>query len=108
MGGAIAMRPSEAVVLHRQEMFEIITRHGFSNPRIFGSIARGNDDERSDIDLLVDTPENTSLMDLASLLLNLEDLTGFKFSICTLHDGLRDSFRQSMLRDAKPLADITC
>ncbi len=62
-------RPSAAVERHRQEIRDIVRRHNGLNPRIFGSVARGEDTEASDLDLLVDHgPERTlSLFDLAAI-----------------------------------------
>ncbi|WAJ30763.1 nucleotidyltransferase family protein [Antarcticirhabdus aurantiaca] len=48
------MRPSEALAKHRDEVIEAIARLGASNPRLFGSVARGEDDHESDIDIIVD------------------------------------------------------
>ena len=48
------MRPSEALAKHRDEVREIIARYPVSNPRIFGSAARGEDTEGSDLDILVE------------------------------------------------------
>lgn len=48
------MRPSEALAKHRDKVLEIIARYPVSNPRIFGSVARGEDVEGFDVDLLVD------------------------------------------------------
>lgn len=48
------MRPSEALAMHRDEVLAIIAHYPVKNPRVFGSVARGDDVEGSDIDLLVD------------------------------------------------------
>jgi len=46
------MRPSEALAKHRDEVLAIIARYPVTNPRIFGSVARGDDVEGSDVDIL--------------------------------------------------------
>jgi predicted nucleotidyltransferase len=46
-----AMKPSEAIAIHREKIRRIIANFGGTNPRIFGSVARGEDTERSDLDL---------------------------------------------------------
>jgi predicted nucleotidyltransferase len=61
------MRPSEAVAQHRQALLEMAHRHGVVNHRVFGSVARGEDAEGSDIDLLVDAPRGTTYFTLARL-----------------------------------------
>ncbi len=64
-----SLRPSVAVSQHRQAIREILLRHSASNPRIFGSVARGDDTLDSDLNLLVDHgPDRTlSLFDLAAM-----------------------------------------
>jgi predicted nucleotidyltransferase len=68
------MRPSEALARHRDQVLAIIARYPVSNPRVFGSVARGEDVEGSDIDILVDTKATTSTFDLAGLEIELEKL----------------------------------
>jgi predicted nucleotidyltransferase len=96
------MRPSEAVVKYREALLDIARRHGVSNVRLFGSTSRGEDAEGSDIDLLVDPSADTSLLDLARIKLEAEDLTGIPFDIRTPL-SLSRRFRDSVLRDAIPL-----
>jgi len=70
------MRPSEALARHRDAVLAIIAKYPVSNPRLFGSVARGEDVEGSDIDILVDHGSNgfASTFDLAGLELELEQL----------------------------------
>ncbi len=67
----------------RSEILAAVARHGASNVRVYGSVARGEARPDSDIDLLVDMDQGRSLMDLAGLHLELEDLLGFKVEIGT-------------------------
>ncbi len=67
----------------RSEILEIAGRHGASNVRIYGSVARGVAGPESDIDMLVDMEDGSSLLDLAALHLELEDLLGFPVEIAT-------------------------
>lgn len=48
------MRPSLALDLKRSAVRETVSRYRVANPRIFGSVLRGTDQEGSDLDLLVD------------------------------------------------------
>lgn len=96
------MRPSEAVARYRQELLDIARRHGVSNVRLFGSASRGEDREGSDVDLLVDPSAETTLLDLARIKLEAEDLTGLPFDVRTPL-SLSKRFRESVLRDAKSL-----
>ena len=61
------MRPSEALALHRDKVVEIIARYPVTNPRVFGSVARGEDVEGSDLDLLVEQTGSLSFFDLFEL-----------------------------------------
>lgn len=58
----------------REEIVRIAAANGASNVRVFGSVARGEDDAESDVDLLVDVAPETSLWDLGSLTVDLERL----------------------------------
>jgi predicted nucleotidyltransferase len=53
------------------------------NPRIFGSVTRGQDTEQSDLDILVDAPPGTSLYDLAGVEIELEAILGCKVEVLT-------------------------
>lgn len=55
------MRASEALELHREHIRDIVAQYGGVNPRVFGSVARGDDTEDSDLDILVDDPEGRRL-----------------------------------------------
>lgn len=96
------MRPSEAVVRYREALLAIARRHGVSNVRVFGSVARNEDSEGSDIDLLVDPSAETTLLDLARIKLEAEDLTGVPFDVRTPL-SLSQRIREAVLQDAKPL-----
>ena len=61
---------------HRAEVLRITRSHGASNVRVFGSVARGEDDEDSDLDLLVSMPGKLSMFTIAGLGMDLEDLIG--------------------------------
>lgn len=67
----------------REEILAAVARHGASNFRVYGSVARGEARPVSDIDVLVDVEEGRSLLDLAALHLELEDLLGFPVEIGT-------------------------
>lgn len=66
---------------HRDEVLALARKHHVTNIRLFGSVARGEDDTTSDIDLLVDLAPGADLFDLASLDVELERLLGRKVDI---------------------------
>lgn len=76
--------PSLELLRERQaEIRAVAAKHGASNIRVYGSVARRQARPESDIDLLVDMEEGRSLLDLAALHLELEELLGFPVEIGT-------------------------
>lgn len=95
------MLPSELLYVHRKEILEIFVRYPMiSNVRIVGSVARGEDTEKSDIDFLVDTLPGTSLFDLGGLHEDLTDLLGIPVDIIPSGARLHDYMRMTIERDA--------
>jgi uncharacterized protein len=86
----------------RQEILEIAAKHGAYNIRIFGSLARVEADERSDVDILVELEEGRSLFDLGGLLMDLENLLSCKVDVVTAR-GLRKRISERVLREAVPI-----
>ena len=86
----------------REEILSIAARHGARNVRIFGSVARGEDDDKSDIDLLVEFESGRSLLDHAGLWLELQDLLGCKVDVVS-ERGIKPRIRERVLREAVPL-----
>ena len=83
----------------REEILDLAAQHGASNVRIFGSVARGEESEDSDIDFLVDLDEDRSLLDRIGLIQDLGDLLGRKVDVATVK-GLRNYFRERILNQA--------
>jgi predicted nucleotidyltransferase len=77
------MRPSISLENNRDRVREVLGRFGMANPRIFGSAARGEDNDASDLDILVDAPTGTSLYDLAAVEIELEAILGCKVEVVT-------------------------
>lgn len=86
----------------RNEILRVAANRGARNIRIFGSVARGENDARSDIDFLVDLEPNRSLFDLSGLLIDLEALLQTEVDVVT-ERGLRARIREQVLREAVPL-----
>lgn len=66
----------ERVRAHATAIREIVERHGATNPRVFGSVARGEEREGSDVDILVDEEPCLSLFGLIRMERELEVLLG--------------------------------
>jgi predicted nucleotidyltransferase len=86
----------------RDEILRIAAKRGARNVRVFGSLARGDNDERSDIDFLVDLDPGRSLFDLSGLLIDLEAVLSSQVDVVT-ERGLRSRVRERVLREAVPL-----
>lgn len=83
----------------REEILRIMAKYGARNVRVFGSVARGEADSKSDIDLLVEFKRGTTLLGHAALVQELEDLLGVKVDVVS-ERGLRDRVRDRVLREA--------
>jgi predicted nucleotidyltransferase len=96
------MRPSEALSLHRVRIREIALSHHVSGVRVFGSASRGEDGVDTDLDLLVEPTEQTTLMDIGAIRYELKALLGIEVDVLT-PAGLPPKFRDRVLREAVPL-----
>jgi hypothetical protein len=96
------MKPSEALEKHRASIRQAASRYGLANPRVFGSTARGDDTDDSDLDLLVDKGERTTLFDLGGLAEDLQALLGVRVDVVT-SNALHRRIRKRVLDEAKPV-----
>jgi predicted nucleotidyltransferase len=96
------IKPSLAFHAHRAAIRGVVAAHQAHNPRVFGSVARGEDQPGSDLDLLVDTTEFTTLFDLAAIELELEELLGVAVHVTT-SGALRAGLRERILAKAAAL-----
>lgn len=92
----------EFLETRREEILQIAARHGASNVRVFGSVARGDAGADSDVDLLVDLEKGRSLLDLGALLEDLKKLLGRDVDVVT-EKGLRARIRHRVLEEAVSL-----
>jgi predicted nucleotidyltransferase len=86
----------------RDTILALAARHGAQNVRVFGSIARGEATESSDLDLLVELRPERSLMDLGGLLMDLQAQIGVRVDVAT-ERMLRPEVRRRALAEAVPL-----
>jgi len=99
---ALQRRPSEVLAEHLDEVRALIKRHNATEPHIFGSVARGDDLETSDLDLMVMFGAEASLFDEIALRLELEELLGVKVDVVA-SDATVGRVARSVSRDAMPL-----
>jgi predicted nucleotidyltransferase len=86
----------------RHDILRLAAKHGAYNVRVFGSVARGEADEISDLDILVDLEPGRNLLDLGGLLMDLQNLLGCRVDVVT-EPGLRERIRDRVLAEAVPL-----
>jgi predicted nucleotidyltransferase len=88
----------------RAQFFAVLSRYGAKNPRLFGSVARGDATADSDVDVLVDLTDGSRnpLLAVAGLSEELSDLLGVRVDVVT-ESLLRDGVSRSALAQAAPL-----
>lgn len=96
------MKPSSALDLKRKAVREAVNRYRTANPRVFGSVLHGTDQDGSDLDLLVDALPGVTLFDLGGLQVELEDMLGVPVDLLTPGD-LPPKFREQVLAEATPV-----
>lgn len=96
------MKAQEIIRKRREEILKLASAHGAYNVRVFGSVARGEDTESSDVDFLVSMEQDRNLFDQAGLLSDLQELLGRKVDVAT-DDSLYWLIRRRILSEAKPV-----
>ena len=87
---------------HRAEILDLARHHGLRDVRLFGSMARDDSDDASDVDLLVALAPGATGLALGGMLMDVQDLLRRRVDIVT-EAGLHPAFRQRVLREAKRL-----
>ena len=93
------MTLNEILKSKREQILRTAKEHGASNVRVFGSVARGEADEQSDIDLLVDFEPGKTLFNHAALSIALQQLMGIQVDVISSR-GLKERIRERVLREA--------
>lgn len=93
------MSASNLIQRKKVEILKLADKHGARNIRVFGSVARGEADEESDIDFLVDMEPGRSLLDMGGLLMDLRELLGCEVDVVTVR-ALKPRIRDRVLREA--------
>lgn len=83
----------------RQAILQLARSHGVTNVRVFGSMARGDANATSDVDILVDLEPGRTLLDLGALLMDLQDLLQRKVDALT-EPALHPRIRERVMREA--------
>lgn len=92
----------ESIGQKREAILKLASLHGASDVRMFGSVARGDATENSDVDLIVRFDPDRSLYDHGGLIVDLEELLGVKVDVVS-ESGMRERFREQVMKEAIPI-----
>jgi len=94
-----SVKPSTALELHREAIRQVVETNRATNARVFGSVVSGTDSEDSDLDILIDPTENTTLFDIGTIRGELRKMLGVRVDVLTPM-ALPDKFRDAILSEA--------
>ena len=95
------MKPSDALRSHGAAIRSVVAAHRACNARVFGSVLHETDNHRSDLDILVDTTDETTLFDIGAMRHELRELLGVPVDVLT-PNALPEAFRAKVLAEAHP------
>jgi hypothetical protein len=93
------MNLSQLLQQNRRQVLEIAAGHGARNVRLFGSVARGEATETSDLDLLIEMAPERTLLDVIAIKQDLEELLGCKVDVVT-EAAISPYLRDKVLHEA--------
>ena len=96
------MSRQELVRAKREQILSVARKHGAVSVKLFGSAARGDEVDSSDLDFVVELEPGRSLLDLGGLQADLERLLGSAVDVVTVK-GLRERIRARVLAEAVPV-----
>jgi uncharacterized protein len=96
------MKPSQAMQANRAAIRSVVQSHRACNARVFGSVLHGQDTDQSDLDILVDPTEQTTLFDIGAIRHELRKLLGVSVDVLT-PNALPESFRALVVAQARPI-----
>jgi predicted nucleotidyltransferase len=96
------MKPSTALASNNEAIRKIVFSHKGRNPRVFGSVSRGEDADGSDLDILVDPEPDMTLLDIGAMRSELKQLLGIQVDVLT-PKALPLKFRDRVLHEAVPV-----
>jgi predicted nucleotidyltransferase len=95
----------ELVAAHRAELDAVLRKYGATNPRLFGSMARGDAENRSDVDVMVDLlpdERDSELLRISGLTAGLTRILGRPVDV-VVPDLLRAPVSRTAMSDSSPL-----
>jgi uncharacterized protein len=91
----------EDLQAQREAIYVIAAKYGVDNIRVFGSVARGDADDNSDIDLMINTRDDTSLFALSAFQAEMENLLSARVDVVeieTIRNPLRKRYMLAHVR----------
>ena len=86
----------------KKKAIPVLKRHGVARAALFGSVARGEDTETSDVDILVETPKEYGLFEFAGIKLDLEEALGKKVDLID-YRAIKSRIRANILNSLVPI-----
>lgn len=96
------MKPLNALQRHRDTIRQIVEQHRAKNARVFGSVLHGHDTHDSDLDIIVDPTDETSLFDIGAIRAELTELLEVEVNVVT-PNALPDRWRRDVLNEAETI-----
>jgi hypothetical protein len=96
------MLMTQQILREKRAILEIARRYGASDVRVFGSVARGDANDASDVDLIVRFEPGRTLLDHGGLVMDLRELLGMRVDVID-EDAMRPRFRERAMAEAVPL-----
>ncbi len=96
------MKLEEKLKEKREDILNLVSKYGGSNVRVFGSVAKGESTEESDVDFLIDIEVGRNLLHRIALIQDLEDLLECKVDVAK-PENLHEYIREKILKEAIPL-----
>jgi len=86
----------------KTKILPVLQHHDVIHAAIFGSFARGEEKEDSDLDILVELKKGKSLLDLVALKLELEEVLKREIDVVT-YNSLHTRIRERVLEEQMPI-----
>lgn len=96
------MITQQELLNRREAILDIARRHGAHDVRVIGSVARGDAEEASDLDLVVRFDPDRTLLDHGELIMDLQDLLQVGVDVIS-EAGMRERFRNHVMKEATAL-----
>jgi predicted nucleotidyltransferase len=102
----LRQRPSELVKIHAERIRRVVASHKATNPRVFGTVMRGQDTEDTALELLVDPLDGMTLFDIGGIAAELEGLLDVEVGVVTTGPqmgGFNSRRQAAILAEAEPI-----